>query len=351
MRGFTLVELLIVLAITLVISAGLAWVADEVQGHMVVQPEISDLVQRGRVAAGGLERELSLAGAGLYRGEVAGSLVHWIPAIHPDRRWDAVSGAAVSADDLSVTVLRVPDDAAQGGVAGEMGGPGDAVRVRPEVCPLADDACGFREGQRAVIFDALGGFDLFTVTAAGAGTIWHQPVLFGRGYRESDRAVVSEVLATTYYYDPERRQIRRSVGERVDAPVVDQVVGLSLSYYGDPFPPDRPRPPPGRGNCLFDESGHRRLAELMPTDGMLVRLTMAQLRDGPFCGEGVQRFDADLYRLRRVRVSVRIQVAVESLRGRDPLLFRLPGTASRASRQVPDLEVRFEVAPRNLQVR
>lgn len=349
--GFVLSELLVALAIVLVISAGLALVTGEARMHAAVQPELADLAQRARVGVDMLGRELILAGAGPYRGEASGPLPRWVPGIYPDRRV-ATAGATVLYDEGAITVVRVPEGAAQARVGDGMRGAGDAVPVKIDgTCPPGAVACGFKDGQRAIVFDRLAGFDLFTVQDVGQTMLGYQPGELTRSYRAEGEAIVSQIVATTFYFDVAKRQLRRSLGAHTDVPVVDQVVGLGFQYYGDPLPPEGPRPRSGESNCLYDESGGARLGVLGVTDGGLVRLQPEQLTDGPFCGEGLQRFDADLYRVRRVRVLLRLQVAAESLRGRDPLRFRVPGTSTAVSRQVPDLDMRFDVAPVNLQLR
>jgi hypothetical protein len=49
-----------------------------------------------------------------------------------------------------------------------------------------------------------------------------------------------------------------------------------------------------------------------------------------------------------VRVTLRVQSAIASLRGPAGTLFRNGGTARGSDRYVPDVEVRFDVTPRNL---
>jgi hypothetical protein len=49
-----------------------------------------------------------------------------------------------------------------------------------------------------------------------------------------------------------------------------------------------------------------------------------------------------------VRVKLRVQVAVDSLRGPAGTLFRYGGTSSGAERYVPDQEIAFDVTPRNM---
>ena len=82
----------------------------------------------------------------------------------------------------------------------------------------------------------------------------------------------------------------------------------------------------------------------------LVLLTPALLTDGPWCPDAdhPNRWDADLLRVRRVDVTLRVEAAVDALRGPASVLFSRGGTANGGSSWVPDQEVRFQVSPRNL---
>jgi hypothetical protein len=72
---------------------------------------------------------------------------------------------------------------------------------------------------------------------------------------------------------------------------------------------------------------------MLPADGgSLAILPLDLFRDGPWCGDGENRFDADLLRIRKVRVTLRMQAANEVMRGR----------------KVADFSLSFEVAPRNM---
>jgi hypothetical protein len=74
------------------------------------------------------------------------------------------------------------------------------------------------------------------------------------------------------------------------------------------------------------------------------------LTDGPWCPDSISpnRFDADLLRIRRIRVSLRVQSGLASLRGPAGTLFARGGTARAGDRYVPDLTVQFDVTPRNM---
>ena len=71
------------------------------------------------------------------------------------------------------------------------------------------------------------------------------------------------------------------------------------------------------------------------------------MADGPFCGAGDTAFDGDLLRIRLVRVSLRLDAAADDVRGSGGLFAR-PGRSSSGYSHVPDFEVTFDVAPRNM---
>ena len=88
---------------------------------------------------------------------------------------------------------------------------------------------------------------------------------------------------------------------------------------------------------------------VLPADeGSLSILTADMFKNGPWCGSGDSEFDADLLRVRKVRVTLRMQVSSPSLRGSDATLFANPGKSQGGNRLVPDYFVRFDVSPRNL---
>ena len=74
------------------------------------------------------------------------------------------------------------------------------------------------------------------------------------------------------------------------------------------------------------------------------------LTDGPWCptADIGDRYDADLLRVRKVGVTLRVQVAAAALRGPAGVLFRPAARSPAASAACPDQEIRFEVTPRNL---
>jgi len=192
-------------------------------------------------------------------------------------------------------------------------------------------------------------FDTFTITNVqdSAGHLQHRGQ--GLSYPYDIGASITQIVQNTLYLDRTTNQLKKYDGHTSDLPLVDNVVDLRFDYYGDPAPPTLPKPTLGTANCLYDAAGnYANLPTLAANEGSLSLLTAAQLSDGPYCGSGDNEFDADLLRVRKVRVMLRVQAASPTLRGSDPAFFRNPGTAQGGERYVPDYIVSFDVTPRNL---
>jgi prepilin-type N-terminal cleavage/methylation domain-containing protein len=388
-KGFTLIELLVALTIALIVAAGVVKLADDARTFFLVQPEVMDVTQRARVGVDLLTGELTNAGAGASLGTDAGPLIRWMPPIIPARYQGSGSGSGSGSSSSSsggggggggggtgafdaagqvfsdrLTIITAAEDVPLVPVRGAMAGAAASLPIGGSPgCPAGDALCGFRAGQRIAVFDRTAAFDLATVRTpvalpspsapfGSADLLLDAPPL-AKAFREEDDARVVRVRVVSYYHDAVRNQLRRATGPRADAPVLDDVVGLSFRYFGERAPPSSPRPPPGAANCLFDVDGAPALGVRAPDDGDQVELTAALLTDGPWCGAGASAgavFDADLYRVRRIRVTLRIQANPAWARGRDPNLFRRPGTGTAPRLLVPDYVITFDVSPRNFAV-
>jgi len=88
----------------------------------------------------------------------------------------------------------------------------------------------------------------------------------------------------------------------------------------------------------------------------LAPLAAESLTDGPWCPDAASanRYDADLLRIRKIRVTLRLQTGNAALRGAGSLaagpdaMFVTPGAAKSVSKSVPDRAIQFDVSPRNL---
>jgi hypothetical protein len=128
---------------------------------------------------------------------------------------------------------------------------------------------------------------------------------------------------------------------------------LRVSYGPAPPPFDESLPGwPAGESCTFTivDGRHESRLSTLGAPGSIVEIAPARLTDGPWCPDAGarNRFDADLLRVRRVRFTLRVQTALASLRGPAGLLFTHGGLSRAASRTVPDVEIQFDVTPRNL---
>ena len=187
----------------------------------------------------------------------------------------------------------------------------------------------------------------------------------------------------TYYLKPGRRirdvptDARRRFGERRRAGRRSRRRPLLRAQLGEAAPPSLtpagvasygPSPPPlltqtsaypPGENCVFQVDATTglqmpRLPRCSARRPRRVPLTAAQLTDGPWCPDAANanRWDADLLRIRSVTVTVRDQNRrLDELRGPAGVLFANGGTSRVAARWATDQEIRFQVSPRNMNLR
>lgn len=349
------------------------------------QTEAADVQQRTRAGLAAVQRDLVEAGrSGAIRGDGV-PLTTWAPAVWPQRiglrgadppgtfRSDAITVvAALALPAVQTTTVR--PTAAAGGATQVSNAPG---------CPPLDPACGVSADTDLLIADGHGAFDLFTVTGVTMPmmSLRHNAPDWAKVYPIGSTAV--PVSVRSYYLRPASgarppQLVKYEGGDGPDSPVVDHVVGLRFDYFGDPEPPRMRRPlsdhsgpwttygpvPPvadatavpfvAGSNCVFAGTGGAIAAPLLPSfgppDSALIPLTAAQLTDGPWCPDATAplRYDADLLRIRSIAVTLRIESALDALRGPAGVLFTRGGTARSGDRYAPDLEIRVRITPPNL---
>ncbi len=384
--GLTLIEVLFAgLLFSLLAGASLQLVLP-LSGTFQAETERADLQQRLRVATDLIEQMLRPAGAGSLVGASRGPLGRWMATVFPYR-------TGVTDDDPNVgvwfrpdvvSVLHMPLTAAQAVLRDGAGvGATFLTMTWPGSCPPPGSVsvCGFSPGTQAVLSDARGRWDLLTVAAVSGNSV----VLAGSAglsHAYAPGAVLSEITVRSLALRVNAEgisQLTQWDGFGPEFPAVEHVEALAFEYFGEPRPPERltdvlldapvgpwttygPAPPPvtvdtpddswpAGENCVFavDAGAHvPRLPALGGGQG-LVPLSAAMLTDGPWCpGAGSRAYDADLLRIRRIRVRVRVQVASEGLRGQAGLLFSRGGSSTRADRFVPDQQIDVDVAPPNL---
>jgi hypothetical protein len=332
--GFTLLEALIAVSLTLLVAAGAVLMMTGNVGITVAAPEAIDLSQRARAAAQVLLRDLELAGAGPTAGPRVGPLVSYFAPVLP--RLPHVDAPATARSD-ALTIVAVPYTRAQGALALPwVSGAAAAVLAPLSHCAIGTTNCGFPADAAALVFDGIGNFDVTAVTDAEPTHLVLRPRLGGSGPAFAPGATFVEARLHGYYWDSAVRQLRHHDLDRTDLPVVDHVSHFVVDYFGDVSPPRDPRPPIGESNCLYDVAGTPRpeLLLLAPPPFTLFRLALDRFTDGPWCGTGATQFDADLLRVRVIRITMRLEAGRVAVRGT----------------RVPDLQFTIDVAPRNMGV-
>lgn len=351
-KGYSLIELLISTMIMVVVTGAVFQIVNPSQASSQVQPEVQDMQQRMRVAADSIFKDLVMAGAGPYQGSVTGSLLGFFAPILPRRTGTLNPDPGTTARTDAITLVYIPNSYSQTTISQAMPITSMELKVNDQAnCPQAWQLCGFTIGDTVIIFDTTGNFDTFTITNVqdSAGHLQHRDQNLGYDYAIG--ASVTQVRSHTYYLDTTTNQLMQyDGGTSAPQPIADNVVGLRFDYYGDPAPPTQPKPPLGTANCLYDAAGTYvgGMSTLTTGGGSLSPLPTSMFTDGPWCGAGSNMFDADLYRVRKVKVTLRVQTPVSALRGLDTTLFQNPGTAKSGEKFIPDLVTAFEVSPRNM---
>lgn len=347
MRGASLVELLVAMTIALLVTALAARGAIEASDAFAWQPASSELSARADAIARLLTADLSAAGAGPSARLDPGAgppaavpparLTAWLPPILP--RVVAVGGG--DADDTAasdrVSILTIAD-----------GAPQAAVRPAPPrwgfvpgpTCPALVDGCGIRDGLPLLFVQRQPGFLLGEALAVDGDGL----AITGIS-GPAEAAVVAGIELVSYRFDAARRELVRGRAGGRGLPVAGHVAAFSVEWWGDGEAPAGPQWATGEDTCVTFADGRPRLAAWAAPGAPPIRLDVARLADGPWCGAAPFRFDADLFRLRRVRVRLRLEAEHDAVRGRDPARTARPGTAASPAREVDDIDVAIEVSP------
>jgi prepilin-type N-terminal cleavage/methylation domain-containing protein len=386
--GFSLVEMMVAMTIMLVVTGTVFTLMNPSHGTFATEPEVADMQQRLRVASDVLYKDLVMTGAGAYSGNNVGTLTNFFAPILPLRSGSVNDDPPGTYRTDTVTLYYVPATSGQTTISHTMPGQSTELKVNDASnCPQdvqgqKQNLCGFVDGQKVLVYDENGNYAMYTITEVqdaaahiqvdkGGDTGWVPPI---------GSKVVSAYAATYYLKTDDTNGVYQLMfydgGSNPDVAVVDDVVGLTFEYYGEPQPPQMkkplsdptgpwttygPRPsavpvaPYAAGeNCVFINDGSPtpapRLGALGAAGSGLVKLTQAQLTDGPWCPNSTRemRWDADLLRIRKIAVTLRVQAAVKALRGPASSLFTHGGTSRSGNKWAPDQEVRFQVTPRNL---
>jgi hypothetical protein len=379
--GFSFIELVVATAITLSVVAAVFAMARSSNREFDTGLELADQQQRVRVAVDTLTRDLTMAGAGAYIGGQVGPLLHYFAPVMPFR-WSQSGGDSPGTFRTdAITIVSVGSTAAQTALSADFTASDLTLQTTAaSSCPVGTSLCGFTPGTTVLVFDDTGSVGAFTIAAVDEPaaqltvTAWpadSESTIYKRG------ASVVEARVHTYYLKADAAsqtfQLMHADGSASpDVPVVDHVVSLAFQYDGEPRPPIvtstggttyGPAPPestvrptsyPSGENCAFriDEASSLPVARLpaLADGAALTPLTASMLSDGPWCPDEAhaKRWDADLLRIRKVGITIRVEAAASALRGPASALFANGGTSRDVNRWVPDQEIRFQVSPRNM---
>jgi hypothetical protein len=294
----TLSEALISLLLTFAVTSTALALATPAARASLVQPESMDVQQRARTAAETIARELSAAGIGVYAGPSSGLAA--LPSVLPRQLGVTGDSPDVARAD-AITMLSVPSTAAQSTLAAAVSPASQTLSVNDAPNCGGRVLCGLTAGADVLIADAAGHFDIFRITnvaGAVASLRLHGQVL---GVAYPAGSTVTEVLSRTYSLDGATRILRQYDGDLSDQPSADHIASLTFDYFADE----------GAG-------------------GALAEIDRATLADGPWLGAGSSRYDADLLRVRMVRVSVRAEASTPALRASAPDVTARVSVASRS---------------------
>ena len=381
--GFSLVELVVALAITLALTTVVFALVSPANGSFQTQPEAADVQQRLRAATDALSRDLLVVGSAPF---IAQGSDHITPlpaaAAFPFRVGRLNADAPGAFNSARIGVWSVAPYAPQARLASPLASAsGTATFVPGAGCRSGAPSCGFQAGTTLVVIGTSGAWDLFSVTAVAGSTLTLQHNLRDAPLvHQVSESTLAEATVRTYMFkdDPASgfaRLVRYDAAGGSDVPVIDHIVDVQFEYLGEAQPPSPvlgtdpvaprvtygPSPPsptahptsyPAGENCAFTRTPSGVVTARLPAlvaGPALVSLPSTLLTDGPWCPDSVNpnRYDADLLRVREIVATIRVEAAVDALRGPAGPLFSRGGTA-RGTRFVPDRTARVAIAPRGL---
>ena len=225
--GFSIIELLVAMTITMLIAGAIAGVAPQARAAFDRAPADLDLQQRGRTAIDVLSQALRSAGTNVADTESLGVLRDLLPTV-------SVSGEVEPGVFTELTVILPVRDAAQATLDADQAAAGGAMTLSTAHCPNIKDVCGFTSGSTTVVADGGGHFDVFSIAATNVAARQLIPAqMLSRAYPEG--AVLVEVdrfvFSVKEQPDGSYSLIRKTAAGAVQ-PLVDFVSGLAFDVTG-----------------------------------------------------------------------------------------------------------------------
>ncbi len=229
-RGFSVIELLVALTVTLLIAGALANVVPPARAAFDRVPGELELQQRGRTAIDMLSQAIRSAGTNVPALESVGPLSDVVPTV-------SLSEPDENGGYTELTLMAPPPDPAQGVLAAAQDGPAAAIVLEADRCPNVSDVCGFQTGSTAVIADGLGNYDVFQVASTVVAARLLTPArALSRSYPEGSALVeVDELTFMLARQADDSRSLIRVTAAGAVQPVVDFVNGLSFRGMGQPI--------------------------------------------------------------------------------------------------------------------
>lgn len=371
-RGFTAIELLVATAMTLLVIGGGILMATSARWSLAVEPAAVDTTRRAREGVFALAEAIGSAGGGVAAGDGVLTLAANVPVVRPLTSLDESPGGRFTA----LWLLRAVPGAVGRLSQAQVGPAGSLTLDAAGPCPRSTLVCGFRIEDVAVVFDDRGHFDVFDVAAVSdtlTRIVPRRPL--SRAYDTGDWVVSARVDRFGLVRQPDgSRTLTRVTWAGAVEPLVDGVVDLDIVVWGRADAPSLrdadegpglssyglAPPPPGEadGEAIFADGEHcmaRRVggapqspvtARAVDADG-LSQLAPADFDDGPWCPSSTapSAFDADLLRVQRLDIRMRVEALAAEFRGPSGFLFTRGGTATRdARRWIADRTLQVSVA-------
>lgn len=358
-RGFTLIEVLVSLALVALVVGLVAVVAVPVLDAFEADPAAADAAQRGRGVAQVLFDDLREAGSGFVADpEIAPGVA--LPAVWPDVL--TLGAWTPGARAHTVSAWHAPRGAAHLTLAADLpAGASVLPLVRPAFCSAVSPSCGIAANDEVLIHGPHGRLAVSSVRQVLPPLDLDLTTPLVEAWPAGTR--VSVVVAHTYDLRPDPAtglsQITRRVGAGPATALVDYVTRFDVEWWVEPgaprvvvAPPNveedasaGPAPPPpgvaaappwpAGENCAFTRDAVGAAGWRGGVGGAAAAVVaLTAFGDGPWCPSPVAavRWDADVVRVSAVRVVVAVAAASTTLRPPVGLGLRRP-----RARLVPDL--------------
>lgn len=367
-RGFTLVELLVASVVSLVVLAAAVALAGAAQRVFVVEPAAIDTARRLHAATDALTQALGGAGGDQAVSEGLAALASGVPTVWPLFDLAGASGPTFHAVRVVRGLRR-----GVGRLAVDQPSPSESLTLASAPCPQDADLCGFAPDDVVAVFDGRGAFDLVELAAVAPALMRLTPrTALARAYPAGSWVVAVRVDRFGLVAQPDgSHTLTRVTSAGAREPMVDGIVSLAFRVWGHGAPPrllDRtsgrgvsqygPMPPAAAEadpagvfavgeHCLAarDVTGPYSLLAALGPDP-LHELVPAMLDDGPWCPQAwaPDAYDADLFRVRRVDIHLRVGALADEVRGAAGLRFARGGTATDPAKWVIDRSLVTSVA-------